>query len=108
MRQMAEACYEPMPPLPEDYPSQLHVSDTWTDEPVVVWLIPFWEAGDEPQQSRSVRPRRDTESESVTARLNRLTKFVVSGPGGGSLGPERRRVDKLVTVLLELVVVSER
>ena len=80
MRQMAEACYEPMPPLPEDYPSQLHVSDTWTDEPVVVWLIPFWEAGDEPQQSRSVRPRRDTESESVTARLNRLTSSSSAAP----------------------------
>ncbi|MFM7990062.1 MAG: hypothetical protein ACKPKO_63185, partial [Candidatus Fonsibacter sp.] len=50
MRQKAEACYEPLPPLPEDYPSQLHVSDTWTDEPVVVWLTPLWEGGDEPQQ----------------------------------------------------------
>ena len=86
MRQMAEACYEPMPPLPEDYPSQLHVSDTWTDEPVVVWLIPFWEAGDEPQQSRSVRPRRDTE-ESVTAMLasssSAAAAVAVWGQSGG-------------------------
>ena len=81
MRQKAEACYEPLPPLPEDYPSQLHVSDTWTDEPVVVWLTPFWEAGDELQQSRSVRPRRDTESESyVTAMLNRLTSSSSAAP----------------------------
>lgn len=86
MRQMAEACYEPMPPLPEDYPSQLHVSDTWTDEPVVVWLSPFWEAGDEPQ--RSVRPRRDTESEaSVTDRLTSSSSaapaVAVWGQSGG-------------------------
>ncbi|MFM7978996.1 MAG: hypothetical protein ACKPKO_06730, partial [Candidatus Fonsibacter sp.] len=31
-----------------------------------------------------------------------VAKFVVSRPGGGRLGPERRRVDKLV--LLKLVV----
>ncbi len=87
MRQKAEARHdEPLPPLPEDYPSQLHVSDTWTDEPVVVWLSPFWEAGDEPQ--RSVRPRRDTESEaSVTDRLTSSSSaapaVAVWGQSGG-------------------------